>query len=289
MTQPMPPTPAVRTARNHVRTPASVLASALLLFVMVLTAILGPWLAPHDPFQIHQHAINQANSSRFWLGTDEFGRDILSRLLYGIRPTILVATGATLLATLLGCAMGIAGGYRPSIAGRLIMRFVDVLLCFPPILFALLAIGFWQSGMMSLTLVIGVIYAPQIARVAQSATLQVSQLEYVQAEQIMGASLARIIGKAILPNIAPILVVQATLTFAAAILLESGLSYLGLGIVPPAPSWGQMIGTAQKYLVQNPMYLIWPALFLGLTVLAVNILGDYLRDKYDPRMEEGHA
>jgi len=289
MTQAMPPTPPVRTARHHARAPASVIASALLLFVMVLTAMLGPWLAPHDPFQIHQHAINQASSGTFWLGTDEFGRDILSRLLYGIRPTILVATGATLLATLLGCAMGIAGGYRPGVVGRLIMRFVDVLLCFPPILFALLAIGFWQSGMASLTLVIGVIYAPQIARVAQSATLQVAQLEYVQAEQIMGASLARIVGTAILPNIAPILVVQATLTFAAAILLESGLSYLGLGIIPPEPSWGQMIGAAQKYLAQNPMYLIWPAFFLALTVLAVNILGDYLRDRYDPRIAESRV
>jgi len=109
MTQAMPPTPPVRTARNHARAPASVIASALLLIVMVLIAMLGPWLAPHDPFQIHQHAINQASSGTFWLGTDEFGRDILSRLLYGIRPTILVATGATLLATLLGCAMGIAG------------------------------------------------------------------------------------------------------------------------------------------------------------------------------------
>jgi len=270
-------------------TQPGVVASALLLTIMVLIAVLGPWLAPHDPFQIHQDAIHQASSRRFLLGTDEFGRDILSRLLVGIRPTILVATGATALATVLGCAMGIAGGYRPGLPGRFIMRLVDILLCFPPILFALLAIGFWQSGMKSLMLVIGVIYAPQIARVAQSATLQVSQLEYVQAEQIMGASLARIVGTAILPNIAPILVVQATLTFAAAILLESGLSYLGLGIIPPEPSWGQMIGTAQKYLAKNPMYLIWPAFFLGLTVLAVNILGDYLRDKYDPRMEKTHV
>jgi len=274
---------------NPARIPLSVIVSALILGVMILIAALGPWLAPHDPFLMAPEAINQTSSPTFWLGTDEFGRDLLSRLLYGIRPTLLVAIGATTLATVLGCAMGIAGGYRPAFLGRLIMRFVDVLLCFPPILFALLAIGFWQSGILSLTLVIGVIYAPQIARVAQSATLQVTQLEYVQAEQIMGAHLLRIVFKAILPNIAATLVVQATLTFAAAILLESGLSYLGLGIIPPEPSWGQMIGTAQKYLAQNPMYLIWPAFFLALTVLSVNILGDYLRDKYDPHQDEDHG
>lgn len=276
------------TRRIH-GTPPIVVMCASILFLMVFIAAFGPWLAPHDPFQINPNAVNQGSSATFLLGTDEFGRDILSRLLYGIRPTILVALGSTALAIVAGCAMGIAGGYRPGISGRLVMRFVDILLCFPPILFALLAIGFWQSGMTSLTLVIGIIYAPQIARVAQSATLQVSQLEYVQAEQIMGASVARIVFKAILPNIAPVLVVQATLTFAEAILLESGLSFLGLGIIPPDPSWGQMIGTAQKYLAQNPMYLIWPSLFLGLTVLSVNILGDHLRDIYDPRLEKSHA
>jgi len=279
-------TPILSLTRKIPRTPAVVFVSAAILSLMIFVAAFGPWLAPHDPFQINQNAVNQGSSGVFLLGTDEFGRDILSRLLYGIRPTILVALDATALAIVLGCVMGIAGGYRPGTAGRLVMRFVDILLCFPPILFALLAIGFWQSGMTSLTLVIGIIYAPQIARVAQSATLQVSQLEYVQAEQIMGASLARIVFKAILPNITPVLMVQATLTFAEAILLESGLSYLGLGIIPPAPSWGQMIGTAQKYLAQNPMYLIWPSMFLGLTVLSVNILGDHLRDIYDPRLEE---
>jgi len=253
--------------------------------LMLLMAVLGPWIAPHDPLVINSAAVNQGSSWTYPLGTDEFGRDILSRMLHGIRPTITVALGATILAGVLGCAMGIAGGYgQGRMMPGLVMRFVDIMLCFPPVLFALLAVGFWQSGMTSLTVVIGVIYAPQFARIAQGATLQVAQLEYVQAEQVMGARLGRIVFRALIPNIAPVLVVQATLTFAEAILLESGLSYLGLGIVPPDPSWGQMIGTAQKYLAQNPMYLVWPALFLALTVLAVNILGDHLRDTFDPRL-----
>lgn len=266
------------------KSPAAVVVSGLVIATMVLIAIIGPWIAPHDPFELNHLAVNQSGSATYLLGTDEFGRDILSRLLYGIRPTIVVAIGATTLAGVLGCAMGIIGGYgRRGIAAP-IMRFVDILLCFPPILFALLAVGFWQSGMTSLMVVIGVIYAPQFARIAQSATLQIAQLEYVQAEQIMGAGLMRVVFRGILPNIAPVLVVQATLTFAESILLESGLSYLGLGIVPPEPSWGQMIGTAQKYLAQNPMALFWPALFLALTVLSVNIVGDYLRDRFDPRL-----
>ena len=262
-----------------------VVLSMVVVALMLLMAVLGPWIAPHDPLVINSAAVNQGSSWTYPLGTDEFGRDILSRMLHGIRPTITVALGATILAGVLGCAMGIAGGYgQGRMMPGLVMRFVDIMLCFPPVLFALLAVGFWQSGMTSLTVVIGVIYAPQFARIAQGATLQVAQLEYVQAEQVMGARLGRIVFRALIPNIAPVLVVQATLTFAEAILLESGLSYLGLGIVPPDPSWGQMIGTAQKYLAQNPMYLVWPALFLALTVLAVNILGDHLRDTFDPRL-----
>lgn len=261
-----------------------VFASLSILLIMFAVAIFGPWLAPHDPLVMNSTAVHQGSSALYPLGTDEFGRDVLSRLLYGIRPTLLVALGATALAAVLGCAMGLLGGYRRGAVGGLVMRFVDILLCFPPILFALLAVGFWQSGIVSLTVVIGVIYAPQFARVAQAATLQIAQLEYVQAEQLMGARPGRIVFRTLLPNIAPVLVVQATLTFAESILLESGLSYLGLGIVPPDPSWGQMIGTAQKYLAQNPMYLVWPATFLALTVLAVNILGDHLRDSIDPRL-----
>lgn len=265
--------------------PTFVISVAVLAFVL-LTAIFGELLAPHDPYLLDPQAVNQGSSARHWLGTDEFGRDLLSRLLIGIRPTLVVALGATAIAALFGSFLGIAGAYGRPWLSLLIMRSVDIMLSFPPILLALLAVGFWQSGVLSLTVVIGVLYIPHFARVAHSATLQVARQEFMEAEHAMGASMRRVVFNAIIPNILAPLVVQATLTVAAAILLESGLSFLGLGIVPPEPSWGQMIGTARGYLSLNPMYVIWPSLLLALTVLAINVVGDRLRDILDPRLRE---
>jgi peptide/nickel transport system permease protein len=262
------------------------LASLLVVVAVMSVAILGPAIAPHDPLAINQNVVNQGSSAEFLLGTDEFGRDLLSRLLIGIRPTILVAVISTLIAALGGTAIGIIGAYSRPIISFFIMRTVDIMLSFPAILLALLAVGFWRSGVASLSVVIGIIFIPQFARVAQSATLQVIRQEFVEAEHAMGARYMRVVSKAILPNILSPLVVQGTLTIAASILLESGLSFLGLGIVPPEPSWGQMIGTARGYLGQNPMYVVWPSLCLALTVLAINILGDALRDRLDPRLRQ---
>ncbi|MBD0416945.1 ABC transporter permease [Tianweitania sp. Rool2] len=262
------------------------MVSLTVLAAVIFMAIFGAWLAPQDPFAINPSAVNQGSSAQHWLGTDEFGRDLLSRLLIGIQPTMLVAIGATAIAGVFGSLLGIAGAYGRPWLSFLIMRSVDIMLSFPPILLALLAVGFWESGVLSLAVVIGVLYIPHFARVAHSATLQVTRQEFMEAERAMGASVRRVVFTAILPNILSPLVVQATLTVAAAILLESGLSFLGLGIVPPEPSWGQMIGTARGYLAQNPMYVIWPSLLLALTVLAINVVGDRLRDILDPRLRE---
>lgn len=263
-----------------------VAASLIVVAVVLGIAVAGPLLAPHDPLAINQNAVNQASSTRYLLGTDEFGRDILSRLLVGIRPTILVAVISTVIAAIGGTACGIIGAYSRPVPAFFVMRGVDIMLSFPAILLALLAVGFWRSGVVSLSVVIGIIFIPQFARVAQSAALQVIRQEFVEAEHAMGARYLRVVLRAILPNILSPLVVQATLTIAAAILLESGLSFLGLGIVPPEPSWGQMIGTARGYLSQNPMYVVWPSVCLAVTVLAINVLGDALRDHLDPRLRE---
>jgi peptide/nickel transport system permease protein len=265
--------------------PAFVISLAVLAIVLLM-AIFGGLLAPHDPYLLDPQAVNQGSSAQHWLGTDEFGRDLLSRLLIGIRPTLVVALGATAISAVFGSFLGIAGAYGRPWLSLLIMRSVDIMLSFPPILLALLAVGFWESGVLSLTVVIGVLYIPHFARVAHSATLQVARQEFLEAEHAMGASVRRVVFTAIVPNILSPLVVQATLTVAAAILLESGLSFLGLGIVPPEPSWGQMIGTERGYLGQNPMYVIWPSLLLALTVLAINVVGDRLRDILDPRLRE---
>lgn len=272
----------LRALRNR----PSLFMSLALLALVVFIGIFGRWLAPQDPFLLDPQSVNQGSSAAHWLGTDEFGRDLLSRLLIGVQPTLLVATGATVIAAVFGTLVGIAGAYGRPLVQFLIMRGIDIMLSFPPILLALLAVGFWESGVLSLAVVIGVLYIPHFARVAHSATLQVSRMEFMEAERAMGASTGRVVFTAILPNILSPLVVQATLTVAAAILLESGLSFLGLGIVPPEPSWGQMIGIARGYLAQNPMYVIWPSLLLALTVLAINVVGDRLRDILDPRLRE---
>ena len=199
-------------------------------------------------------------------------------------PTIIVAFGATALAALGGVPLGMIAGYAGRVPEFLIMRSCDVLLSFPPILLALLAVGFWKSGVTSLTIVIGTLYVPHFARITHAATLQIVHQEFVEAERSLGARPTRLLLRILLPNILSPIVIQATLTVAAAILLESGLSFLGLGIVPPEASWGQMIGSARGYLARDPMYLIWPSLCLAITVLSINLIGDALRDLLDPRL-----
>lgn len=273
--------------RRHVpflhRPDAALWIPAVLLGVIFLVAIFGPWCAPYDPNEINHLAVLQAGNAAHPLGTDEFGRDILSRLLIGIRPTMLVAFGSTSLAAIGGVALGLLAGFCGNLPEFAVMRTCDILLSFPPILLALLVVGFWPSGIGTLTVTIGLIYIPHFARVAHAATIGVVHQEFIEAERSLGASPVRLIWRGILPNILSPLVVQATLTVAAAILLESGLSFLGLGIKPPNASWGQMIGIARGYLAQNPMYTFWPSLCLAATVLAINLLGDRLRDILDPQ------
>lgn len=258
----------------------------VVLLAIIVISLLGLWLAPQDPYLLNPAQVLKGPSAAHWLGTDEFGRDLLSRLLIGIRPTMLVALGSTAIAAVGGTLLGVVAAYGRDWLGLIIMRGVDIMLSFPPILLALLAVGFWKSGVTSLILVIGILYIPHFARVAQAASLQVIRQEFIEAEHAMGAGSLRVVMTAILPNILSPLVVQATLTLAAAILLESGLSFLGLGIVPPEPSWGQMIGTARGYLAQNPLYVLWPSACLALTILAINIIGDALRDHLDPRLRQ---
>jgi peptide/nickel transport system permease protein len=260
---------------------ALALGLAILGPILFIT-VFGGVLAPHDPYAINPNAILQGTSGTHPLGTDEFGRDILSRLLIGISPTMKIAITATAIASIFGIGLGLLATYWGKAGEFLIMRSADVMLSFPPILLTLMAVSFWSGGLVSLSITIGVLYIPHFARVTHAAASQVIGLDYIEAERAAGATASRIILKGILPNIASPLMVQASLTMAAAILLESGMSFLGLGIVPPEPSWGQMIGSARNYLAQNPMYTFWPSACLAATILAINFIGDGLRDILDP-------
>lgn len=258
--------------------------SVIILLPILVLAVIGPYIAPHDPLEINPSMVLKSTAPGHPLGTDEFGRDILSRLICGIRPTFIVAIGATALSLVAGVLLGIFAGYFGGVIEQIIMRVMDIILCFPPILLALVVVGFWGPGIQNLIVTIGIVYSPYFARLAFSSTMQVKKQEFIEAEISLGANFARILSKGIFPNILAPIIIQISLTMASAILLESGLSFLGLGIVPPTPSLGLMIGEARNYILLNPMYVIWPSLFLGVTILVINIMGDSLRDILDPRL-----
>lgn len=259
-------------------------AAFVILAPLVFVVIFGNLLTPNNPYTLDTAHMLSPSSPQYPLGTDEYGRCILTRLILGIRPSMLIAVLGSAIAFTGGTVLGAAAGYLEGKTGSVIMRGVDIILCFPPILLAMIIAGLWGAGITNLILVIGVLYIPHFSRIAYSSTLQVRQMEYVESDRSIGAGSVMILFKAILPNILSLLIVQVSTTISNAILLESGLSFLSLGVQPPTPSWGQMIGAARNYLTVDPMYLFWPAACLCLTILAVNLMGDALRDILDPKL-----
>jgi peptide/nickel transport system permease protein len=251
--------------------------------LIVLAAIAAPWLGLPNP--VRQDVANRLSGpiAGSPLGRDEFGRDVLSRLLWGARTSLTVAFAATALACAAGVTLGLIGGWRRGLSEFLTVRLVDVILCFPPILLALLVVTLLGPGAGTLVLVLAVLYAPGFARVTYGEVLSARAVDYVEAVRALGASTPRILVLSLLPNIAGPILVQFSLCVAAAVVVESGLSFLGLGVVPPAPSWGLMIRGARATMEQAPLLLLWPCLALTLTILAMNLLCDSLRDAVDPR------
>src|SRR6202789_984591 len=217
-------------------------------------------------------------SAAHWLGQDEFCRDELSRLLWGARVSLSVAAASATSACVLGTALGLAGGFLGRVAEMLAMRGTDVVLCFPPLLLALLVVTILGPGAATLIPVLTLVFLPGFVRVVYAGVLSVRSQEYVDAMRVLGAGEVRIMLRTILPNIAGPILVQFSLAAASAVVLESGLSFLGLGVLPPAPSWGLMIGAARSTMTQAPLLLLWPGLALRLTSLALNALCDALRD-----------
>ena len=258
-------------------------ASVGIIAAAAAAAVAPEAFTRHNPLAMHPALAFAGPSAEYALGTDEFGRDILARIVYGARASLEIAAGSVLLAVLAGTTLGVVSGYAAGAWEALGMRSTDVILCFPPILLAMLVAGFLGAGVGHLILIIGFLYMPQFGRLAFAQTLAVRRAEFVDAARAAGASTPRILGRAILPSIAGPLIVQASILAASAMLLESGLSFLGLGVLPPAPSWGLMIATARNYMFQNPYYVLWPSLALSATILSTNTLGDALLDRMDPR------
>jgi peptide/nickel transport system permease protein len=254
--------------------------------IMTLFLVVGAfphWFVRYSYSEMHSNRRFEAPSADFWFGTDSFGRDMYSRVIVGTRISNGVAVCAVAVAVAGGVLLGLAGGLSQSF-GFLLMRLVDVIICFPPIIVAIFFMAMASPGATTLIVVIGFLYAPRMARVVQSAVLEVSQATHIEAQKALGAGLFRIIRRGILPQVLGPILVQATIMMATAMLLEAGLSFLGLGIPPPTPTWGQLVSDARRTLHLSLYVLLFPALALSLNVIFINLLGDGLRDFLDPKL-----
>lgn len=262
----------------------TLILSAVVLALFLITAAIPGWLVPYDPNKIGVGELLVAPSADFPMGTDEFGRDILSRIIYCSRIELLICVAGVGLAALLGVTLGLLSGYRGGLFDALIMRLQEAILAFPAILFAILVAVALGSSALTIILTVGVIYMPRFARLVRGLVLVLKEQDFVTASHASGANERRILVRHILPNCLPAILVQITLAMGTAILIEAGLSYLGLGVQPPTPTWGNMLQHAQSYPAQAPWYMIMPGLCVFLIVLALNTLGDALRDRLDPRL-----
>lgn len=255
----------------------------VLIMLLIITAIFAPLLAPYDPYKMNLSVKLQQPNSQYLLGTDALGRDILSRIIYGSRTSLMIGVIAVGAATLIGQFLGVVASYFGGIIYAVIMRFIDALMAIPPILIALVIASITGSGLSNVILAVGVgMIAPQ-ARVMCGQALTIKQNDYILAGRAMGASDARLIFRYIVPNSFPPLIVLATMQIGAAILLEAGLSFLGIGISPPGAAWGSMVNDGYKYLLTNPVLSAAPGIAIMLVVFGFNMMGDGLRDALDPR------
>ncbi len=258
--------------------------SLVVLIIFVLGAIAAPVITSHDPIAFDLGSSLAPVSLDHPLGTDELGRDILSRLLHGSRITFLITIGAVLFALVVGTAMGITAGFRGGRTDSFIMRFIDILLAMPMFLLAVVIIAALGAGTYNVIIAVGVGSIPDFARISRGSTMSAKQEDYTLAIRAVGASDLRIITRHILPNVLPPLLVQSTLRLATAILTASGLSFLGLGPQPPTPEWGAMLSAGRNYITSSPQLVIWPGVAILLVAVAFNLVGDGLRDALDPRL-----
>lgn len=258
------------------------LLSLLFIAVLVGVALAAPWLAPDSPTEQHLSNTLAAPSSAHWLGTDDLGRDVFSRLLYGTRVAIYASFLAVGLAMLLGLPLGILAGYAGGWLDEVLSRMIDTLLSFPAIVLAIAVTGALGIGLTNGMIAVGIVFAPQLARLARARTLVVRQELYVDAARCFGASTLHILWRHILPNALQPVLVQVTILLAAALLAEASLSFLGLGIQPPEPSWGAMLARAYQSMEIAPEQMYAPGLAILCTALAFNSLGEALRKELDP-------
>ena len=267
-------------------------AGLLVITLFVLTAILAPFLSPHNPVeaslydQIIPPIWEEGGTWNNILGTDDLGRDILSRLVYGARVSLVVALATVGIAVFFGSFLGAISGYYKGFLDNIIMRFMDILLAFPHILLAIVIMAYLGPGLTNAMIAIGIIYIPRFARIVRASVLEECEKDYVTASRSVGASDWRIIFVAILPNCLAPLIVQTTLGFASAILDAAALGFLGLGAQPPTPEWGAMIAMGRSHILRAWWVMTFPGIAILFAVLGFNLFGDGLRDALDPRLRD---
>ena len=264
---------------------ATLWAGLVLVGLVVLAAVVSEWWTPFDPEGVFSDSILRPPGTEHLLGTDSFGRDIFSSILRGAQIALLVGTVAVGIAALLGVPFGIVAGMNPGRLDQLMMRGNDISLAFPALLLAIIFGAIFGAGTVTAMVALGIGTAPAFALIARSGTMQIMSREYVLAARAAGKSGLFIGVRHVLPNISGMLIVQASVSFGIAVLAEAALSYLGLGTPPPTPSWGRMLQEAQGYLFVEPLLIVWPGIAIAILVLGFNLLGDGLRDRFDPRMQ----
>ena len=274
--------PGWRALKRLARRRGAMVALGVVVF-FVLLALLAPEVAPYDPLATSWGAIRKAPSAAHWFGTDEIGRDVLSRVVWGTRASLLAGVVSVSISLAFGVPIGLLAGYAGGWADALISRMTDAMLACPFLILAIALAAFLGPSLTNAMIAIGVSATPIFIRLTRAQVLQVKVEDYVEAARAVGNSPLRIMWRHILPNIVPPLIVQVTLTVAAAIIAEAALSFLGLGQQPPAPSWGSMLNTAKNYIDNAPWMAVWPGISIFLLVLSFNLLGDGLRDAFDPR------
>jgi peptide/nickel transport system permease protein len=272
-----------RRAWRRLKQRKSALIALFVIVALILIAIFAPLIAPYDPTKQSWSAVRKAPSLAHWFGTDEVGRDILSRIIYGTRASLSAGVISVGIAISIGVPLGLLSGYLGGKVDAILGRITDAMLAVPFLILAIALAAFLGPSLGNAMIAIGVTATPLFIRLTRGQTLSVVKEDYIEAARAVGNPGWRIALRHILPNVMPALLVQATLTIATAIIAEASLSFLGLGQQPPAPSWGSMLNAAQRFLTNAPWMAVWPGLAIFVTVLSFNLFGDGLRDALDPR------
>lgn len=256
----------------------------VIIAVQILLAVFAPWITPHDPNHTYADAVLTGPSAHFWFGTDELGRDVLSRVIYGAQVSLQISAICVSIAAVVGSLLGLLAGFYRGAADSIIMRAMDVVLAFPDILLAIAVVAILGPGLNNTMVAIGVALTPVYARTVRAASLQVSESEYVRAATVIGVPRWRILVRHVLRNVRTPIIVISTVNVGTTILIAAGLSYVGIGAQPPLAEWGSMLSTAHAYLPNDWWTAVFPGLAITASILAFNLLGDALRDLLDPRL-----